>query len=117
MAEKKEIPVYGKIVDDVRNRIESGQWKEGQKLPGERELCSMYGVARGTLKAAFSELQKEGLIRQVRGSGTYVENRDRKGKDLEQQADELVAFLVSLKLGKKEILSLGKTVLCRNYRN
>lgn len=74
--EKKETPVYGKIVDDVRSRIESGQWKEGQKLPGERELCNLYGVARGTLKAAFSELQKAGLIRQVRGSGTYVEKRD-----------------------------------------
>ena len=64
--EKKETPVYGKIVDDVRSRIESGQWREGQKLPGERELCNLYGVARGTLKAAFSELQKAGLIRQVR---------------------------------------------------
>ncbi len=42
--EKKETPVYGKIVDDVRSRIESGQWKEGQKLPGE-ELCNLYGVA------------------------------------------------------------------------
>ena len=60
--EKKETPVYGKIVDDVRSRIESGQWREGQKLPGERELCNLYGVARGTLKAAFSELQKAGLI-------------------------------------------------------
>ena len=97
------------IRDSVRSRIESGQWKEGQKLPGERELCNLYGVARGTLKAAFSELQKAGLIRQVRGSGTYVEKRDGRGNALEKQADELVAYLVSLKLSKAEILSLGRT--------
>ena len=98
-------------MDDVRSRIESGQWKEGQKLPGERELCNLYGVARGTLKAAFSELQKAGLIRQVRGSGTYVEKRDGRGNALEKQADELVAYLASLKLSKAEILSLGRTII------
>ena len=111
MTERKETPVYGKIVDDVRRKIESGQWREGQKLPGERELCNLYGVARGTLKAAFSELQKAGLIRQVRGSGTYVENREKGVKDLEKQADDLIAFLASLKLGEDEILTLGKTVI------
>lgn len=111
MTERKETPVYGKIVDDVRRRIESGQWLEGQKLPGERELCNLYGVARGTLKAAFSELQKAGLIRQVRGSGTYVESREKGVGDLEKQVDELVAFLASLKLGEDEILTLGKTFI------
>lgn len=111
MTERKETPVYGKIVDDVRRKIESGQWREGQKLPGERELCNLYGVARGTLKAAFSELQKAGLIRQVRGSGTYVESREKGVKDLEKQADDLIAFLASLKLGEDEILTLGKTVI------
>lgn len=111
MTERKETPVYGKIVDDVRRRIESGQWQEGQKLPGERELCNLYGVARGTLKAAFSELQKAGLIRQVRGSGTYVESREKGVEDLEKRADDLVAFLASLKLGEDEILTLGKTFI------
>lgn len=111
MTERKETPVYGKIVDDVRRRIESEQWQEGQKLPGERELCNLYGVARGTLKAAFSELQKAGLIRQVRGSGTYVESREKGVEDLEKQADDLVAFLASLKLGEDEILTLGKTFI------
>lgn len=111
MTERKETPVYGKIVDDVRRKIESGQWREGQKLPGERELCNLYGVARGTLKAAFSELQKAGLIRQVRGSGTYVESREKGVRDLEKQADDLIAFLASLKLGEEEILTLGKTVI------
>ncbi|MCB6608268.1 GntR family transcriptional regulator [[Clostridium] symbiosum] len=111
MTERKETPVYGKIVDDVRRRIESGQWREGQKLPGERELCNLYGVARGTLKAAFSELQKAGLIRQVRGSGTYVESREKGVEDLEKQADDLVSFLASLKLGEDEILTLGKTFI------
>ena len=104
--EKKETPVYGKIVDDVRSRIESGQWKEGQKLPGERELCNLYGVARGTLKAAFSELQKAGLIKQVWGSGIYVEKRGARGNALEKKAHELVAYLVSVKLSKAEILSI-----------
>ena len=51
--EKKETPVYGKIVDDVRSRIESGQWKRVRSFPERRELCNLYGVARGTLKAAF----------------------------------------------------------------
>ena len=111
MTERKETPVYGKIVDDVRRKIESGQWREGQKLPGERELCNLYGVARGSGLMEHYELQKAGLIRQVRGSGTYVESREKGVRDLEKQADDLISFLASLKLGEEEILTLGKTVI------
>lgn len=106
MSEKKEIPVYEKIVQDVQRRIHTGEWKEGTKLPGERELCSLYNVARGTLKAALLELQTQGYVKQVQGSGTYVEKRESKSGELERQADDLVNFLFSKGMDEAEILKL-----------
>lgn len=111
MDEKKETPVYSRIVLDIEHKIETGEWKEGQKLPGERELCSYYGVARGTLKAAFSHLQRAGALKQIRGSGTYVESRERKTGDLERQADNLAAELNALGFSEGEILGLGEAVI------
>ena len=84
-----------------------GSGRKARNSPGKGNSVIFTGW-RGD---AFSELQKAGLIRQVRGSGTYVESREKGMKDLEKQADELVAFLASLKLGEDEILTLGKTFI------
>lgn len=111
MEEKKKNSVCQNIADDIRQKIQSGEWKPGQKLPGERELCTHYGVARGTLKAAFAELHRQGLIRQLPGSGTYAESRPDKEGYLEQQADHLVDYLISRKLSESEIIRLGKSVI------
>ena len=44
----------------------------GARLPGERDLCTGWGVARMTLRAATDALVAEGLVERRHGSGTYV---------------------------------------------
>lgn len=53
---------YQEIAADLRGRILSGEYPEGSRLPGYRELIPMYGAGRGTVRRALSELEAEGLV-------------------------------------------------------
>lgn len=63
---------YMDIVNDVKEQIDSGTLKPNDKITSENELCTKYGLSRQTVRHAISVLEKEGLVRKVKGSGTYV---------------------------------------------
>lgn len=65
-------PIYRRIMTDIENMIESGEFSYGAKLPTEREMAAKLSVARGTVKKAYSELEKAAVISIVWGSGAYV---------------------------------------------
>ena len=45
-----ESPVYIQIHNQLRENIESGKWKVGQKIPAERELGASFDASRMTLR-------------------------------------------------------------------
>ena len=63
---------YLRIVDWLKEKIESGELKPGQKLYSENELSQMFALSRQTVRHAVGILEKEGLVSRRRGSGTYV---------------------------------------------
>lgn len=63
---------YREIADELRERIESGEYPPGSKLPGYEALTSTYSVGRGVIRDALSVLQVEGLIRVAKKSGITV---------------------------------------------
>lgn len=67
-------PAYLLISDALREKIETGQLRPGDRLPTERELVQEFGVARMTVRHALDILQIEGLIDRRRGrtGGTFV---------------------------------------------
>lgn len=60
------------VADALREKITSGEWPPGHKLPGEVTLAQTYGVARGTVRAALDLLRAEGRIVTFTGRGTFV---------------------------------------------
>ena len=58
--------------DAILDRLQSGHWRAGDRLPTERELSSSFGVSRTTVRKALLELKQQGLIEQTVGSGTFV---------------------------------------------
>lgn len=66
------LPVYIQIHDKIKNDIEHGVWKIGDRLPSERELSIQFGVSRMTLRQAIQTLADEGILERKIGSGTYV---------------------------------------------
>ncbi|MET7641340.1 GntR family transcriptional regulator [Streptomyces sp. NPDC005438] len=68
----KRQPKYQSIADDLRGAIEAGDYGPGDRLPGENDLMSRYGVARMTARQAIGVLQNEGLTEARKGAGVYV---------------------------------------------
>ena len=67
-----DVPIYQQIVDAVQEQISSGVLAEGQKLPTVRQLAEEMGLAKGTIKRAYDELERCGAIRMTQGKGTFV---------------------------------------------
>jgi len=66
------IPKYLQITAWLRELIQTGRYKPREKLPSEVELAHTCGVNRNTLRQAISELVAMGLVRKVKGTGTFV---------------------------------------------
>jgi GntR family transcriptional regulator, arabinose operon transcriptional repressor len=64
--------LYEKIISYLRQEIQNQNYKPGDKLPTEMELANQFGVSRITSKRALADLNAEGLIYRVRGSGSFV---------------------------------------------
>lgn len=61
-----------KLADILRQKIASGRFKAGEKLPTERELSETYGVSRVTVRDALGRLKHDGIIVSRQGSGGFV---------------------------------------------
>ncbi|MCP4119078.1 MAG: GntR family transcriptional regulator [Desulfobacteraceae bacterium] len=66
------VPKYLQISQWLKELIESGRFKGGEKLPSEVELSKMCDVNRNTLRQAIAELVSEGRLKKVKGVGSFV---------------------------------------------
>lgn len=63
------------LLQHVRKRIADGSWPAGHRLPPERDLVDMFGIARNTLRKAMDELEHAGVIERHVGRGTFIAQR------------------------------------------
>jgi GntR family transcriptional regulator len=63
---------YREIADDVRARVEAGEFAAGRLLPSEAELSGRYGASRVTVRRALEVLRDEGLLDARQGFGWFV---------------------------------------------
>jgi GntR family transcriptional regulator len=68
-------PVHMSIRDDLRMRLNAGEWGAGERLPSETELAARYGVARMTVRQAVGALASEGAVVRRQGLGTFAADR------------------------------------------
>lgn len=60
------------LVDQMRKRIESGRFKNNQKLPSESDLIDEFGVSRAVVREAISNLKAIGMVATRQGVGAFV---------------------------------------------
>ena len=84
--------VYMRIAENLQERIETAEFKAGDKLPSERMLSEELQVNRITIRRAFSILENKGLIKRKHGGGTFVSL-----PKIERQAAELVPFTLAMR--------------------
>ncbi len=73
---KSALSKHREIEQTLRQEISSGQWKPGHRLPGEHELAARFDVAYMTMRQAVSHMVEAGLLRRLRGKGTFVVDQD-----------------------------------------
>lgn len=66
-------PVYLKIVEDIKKKINSAALKPGDLVSSEAALCKEYGASRMTVRKGLAILTGEGYIYSIPGKGNFVQ--------------------------------------------
>ncbi|MBM7559773.1 GntR family transcriptional regulator [Marinitoga litoralis] len=102
------VPVYEQIKNKIKEKIAKKELKENEFIPSIRVLAKEIGVNLNTVARAYRELEQEGIIQSVRGSGYIVIGID-KNKIYGEKIEELrniVKSAKNLKIKKEELLKV-----------
>jgi GntR family transcriptional regulator len=69
---KSPVPYYAQLMQLLKSKIDSGDWPAGHQLPGEPELCTLFGISRTVVRQALGEMEQQSLIIRRKGKGTFV---------------------------------------------
>lgn len=101
MAKKQFL--YENVYNDLKQKIECGDLKPGDKLAVEEDMIAHYGVSAITVKKALNLLAEEHRIRRIRGKGSFVMEYPEVGRiEVEEKA---------VLPEKSEIIQTGEPVL------
>jgi GntR family transcriptional regulator len=65
-------PMYLQIMEQVKQRVAVGEWGPGEEIPSIRQLAVALRVSVITVKRAYLELEREGVIVTQQGKGSMV---------------------------------------------
>jgi GntR family histidine utilization transcriptional repressor len=102
-------PLYQQIKNTIQDKIRSGDWLAGQKLPSENDLVEALGVSRMTIHRSLRELTHAGLINRVHGLGSFVADAPRHASLIELK-DIAIEIEQSGKQHRSQILSLSNVL-------
>lgn len=97
-----EIPLHHQLMTAFRDAILSGELPPGERVLSSRELQIHFGISRNTALNALGQLQAEGYLIMVRGSGTFVADapaETRPGRAAVDEPDEIPTGAVSFRPG------------------
>jgi len=113
-------PIYAQIVDEVRRGRVLGMLRPGDVLPSVRQLAADLGINPNTVKQAYRELEREGLVHVRRGQGTYVTDSAVDGAErnrmLRSVAERALAQARRLDAGAEELIEAVRALERRNGR-
>jgi len=109
--------LYRQIVDGLRREVSEGRLRPGAPLPSFRQLAEDLLVSVITVKRAYEELEREGIIYRRQGLGTFVAtsapDRSREAKTERARAlmREAVREASEAGLGPRDLHTLFASIL------
>lgn len=91
------------IIEDIKNKIKTGEFPVNSKLPSENNLAKMFNVSRVPIREALSALSSQGIIKSVRGGGSWV-NPVTFDKLLEKPSIDLISYKQIIELLETRII-------------
>jgi GntR family transcriptional regulator len=70
--QKSHVPVHVQLEEQIKHLILTGTFEAGDRLPSIRALAGFLRVNRNTVARVISDLEREGFVESLRGSGVYV---------------------------------------------
>ena len=84
--------VSDQVIEEIKNKIQSGEFPIDSKLPSENELAKMFNVSRVPIREALSALSSHGIIESIHGGGSWV-----RPKPFEKLIDQSLIDVISSK--------------------
>jgi GntR family transcriptional regulator len=78
-------PMYLQIIERIKQKIAVGDWRQGDSIPSIRQLAADLKVSVITVKRAYLELEREGVIATQQGRGSTVAAGSELGAKLHEQ--------------------------------
>jgi GntR family transcriptional regulator len=66
------VPYWYQLAGILERAIAGGQWRPGERLASESELCERFGISRTTVRQALARLEQEGMVVRRKGFGTFA---------------------------------------------
>lgn len=110
-------PLYRQIVEGIKREISEGRLEPGQPLPSFRSLAEHLLVSLITVKRAYEELEREGVVFRKQGLGTFVAedgaSRSREAKRLEAERlmRQAIQEATETGLSEEEILDITRRLI------
>ena len=105
-------PMYIQIMEQITQRITVGDWPPNYPLPSIRELATEIKVSIITVKRAYLELGREGVIVTQQGKGSWVNGSmdlDKlQSEELTQHLEQVAKLAKSLNLSEEQLLTMIK---------
>ena len=102
--------MYQQIIDQVGDLIRIGVWESGERLPSIREFSAHAKVSLITVKRAYLELERMGLIVTQHGLGSWVAeqvDRDRLNREaLNDALERLIVEARALGIADTDLVAL-----------
>ncbi len=84
--------MYYQIQEDLKQRMDSGEFVPGTMIPSERELSEHYDVSRMTVRQAMTNMVNDGYLYREKGKGTFVAEQK-----IEQPLQGMTSFTEDMK--------------------
>lgn len=113
VSRQNPLALYIQLKELIIDKIDGGEWKQGEMIPRELDLQEMYNVSRTTVRQALTELVFEGTLERIQGKGTFVAE-----KKLEPIRPELTGFTEDMegRGHKVQSIILFKDIVIPNKR-
>ncbi|HEX4169586.1 MAG TPA: GntR family transcriptional regulator [Bryobacteraceae bacterium] len=85
LSQSDKRPMYLQIMEQIKLRIAVGEWVKGQPIPSIRQMAVDLEVSVITVKRAYYELEREGIIVTHHGKGSHVASTPGLGARLHEQ--------------------------------
>ena len=102
--------MYLQIMDEISRRVALGDWPRGHRLPSIRELAIELKVSVITVKRAYLELERSGVIITQQGRGSWVSDKldvdDVRKEELQRYLEQVAQLASAMGIRTAELIEL-----------